>query len=91
MSLIEDDSTKDLCNVNVLQAMRSLCSNWDEVDKNIIFNCWRKSRILNSSTTSNIQEEEKEEEEIGIVNYEREDDCVGSITESELVQIGLGQ
>ena len=61
--------------------MRSLCSNWDEIDEKIIFNCWRKTGIINSSTTSNIQEEEKEE--IGIVNFEEEDDYVGSITESE--------
>ena len=45
--------------------------------------------MINSNTTTNIQEEE--EEEMGIINYEGEEDCVGSITESELVQIGLGQ
>ncbi len=49
-----------------------------------------KTGIINSNATTNIHEEE-EEEEIGIVTYEEEDDCVGSIRESELVQIGLGQ
>ncbi len=29
--------------------------------------------------------------EIGIVNYEGENESVGSITESELAQIGIGQ
>ena len=88
LSLIEEESTRNLYNVNVLQAMRSLNFNWDEIDEKIIYNCWRKTGIINSNATTNIHEEE---EEIGIVTYEEEDDCVGSIRESELVQIGLGQ
>ncbi len=55
--------------------------------KKIIYNCWIKTGIINSNTTTNIQEEE----EICIFIYEGEVDCVCSVKESELVQIGLGQ
>ncbi len=79
--------------MKVLEAMESLCTNWNEIDQKIIYNCWRKTGIIDSSTSSNLQEEEEEEDDDDdeTFNVEGEDDCVGSITDSKLVQIGLGQ
>ncbi len=71
--LIEDENTKDLYNLKVLQAMRSLCSNWDKIGQKTIYDCRRKPVIIDSSTTTNTQEEE-ERKEIETVNNEGEDD-----------------
>ncbi len=88
LCLIENENTKDLYNVNVLEVMESLWNNWNEIDQKIIYNCWRKTGIIDSSTITNLQEEEDDDETF---NVEGGDDCVGSIADSKIVQIGLGQ
>ncbi len=74
--------------------MNSLCTNWNEIDQKIIYNFWRKTGIIDSSTSTNLQEEEDDDDDDDddeTFNAEREDDCIRSITDSKLVQIGLGQ
>ncbi len=52
-----------------------------------MYNCWRKTGIIDCSTSSNLQEEDVDE----TFNVEGEDDCVGSITDWRLVKTGIGQ
>ncbi len=67
--------------------MRALCLNCDEIDEKIISTSWRKTGIIDFCATNNLESEE----EIETYDVEGEDDCVGFVSDTYLVQIGLRQ
>ncbi len=88
LTLIENENTKDLYIVNILQAMNWVNTNWQEIDRKIIHNCWKKTGLISSITIENAVDIEETSNDS--VNLEGEDDCVGFISDEKLVQIGLG-
>ena len=50
-----------------------------------------KTKLIKSTTNSDFQFQEDSDRDVGFWNLEAEDDFVGFIQDSELVQIGLEQ
>ncbi len=87
MTLIENQDTKDLYNVNLLQAMNWINTNWEDINQKIIYNCWKKTGLINSITS--VKGLEDEEENVDSPDLYGENDCVGFISDQGLVQLGL--
>lgn len=89
LPLLENENTKKLYDVHVLQAFKWITSIWNNnIEENIIFDCLEKTVLIVSefiNSTPIIHDEH-----INLMNIEGENDCVGFITESELLQIKFG-
>ena len=84
--LLQEESTQDLYNVNILVACKTITLISNAIEGIIIFNCWEKTRLINSASAN---DSEPSEEEMYVPDMEEEDGCVGSILELQLVQIGF--
>ena len=77
--------------MNLLQTIQWVSKIWDEIEAKLIYNCWEKTKLIKSTTSNDFQFQEDSDMDMGLWNFEAEDDCVGFIQDSDLVQIGVEQ
>ena len=65
-----------------------MCNNWQNIEEKIICNFRKQTGIIDSTTTENWT---KEIEEVQTLNTEGEDDWIGFISDSESVQMCIGE
>lgn len=85
--LIENENNRELCSVNLLQAMQWVSTIWSDIEGMVIYNCWEQTKLIKCTNTSDFGSENGTD--IDLRSTEGEDDCFGFIEYSELVQIGL--